>query len=278
MKKSFECNRILVENTANSREKLLIRKKELHNYDLHWHDCFEIELVLKGKAVQILNGKRYEMTPGTIYLLNPTDFHSVESEGAVIYNIMFSEDLLEEGVLQEILNIENNIVFQLDEKELKSVVFMISQMLYEFEHEKMNSNSIIRNLMECLFIIILRKCKFSNSIIDANKNMDIRKALLYLHNHFRENPSLAYVAGIVGLNKNYFSGLFHSITGKTYKEYLNGLKLEYAKKLLLTSDFSVTEICYGAGFNSLAAFLRAFKNKYGNSPTTMRKNNVKNKE
>ena len=52
MKSNFECRRILVENTANSREKLLIRKKKLYNYDLHWHDCFEIELVLDATTGQ----------------------------------------------------------------------------------------------------------------------------------------------------------------------------------------------------------------------------------
>ena len=52
MKNNFECRRILVEDTANSREKLLIRKKKLYNYDLHWHDCFEIELVLDATTGQ----------------------------------------------------------------------------------------------------------------------------------------------------------------------------------------------------------------------------------
>ncbi len=271
MKKNIVCERILVENTPNSREKLLIRKKNLHNYDLHWHDCFEIELILSGSATQILNGKRYEMSPGVIYLLNPTDFHSVVSDGAQVYNIMFSGGLLDEEVLQKILSVDKNIIFQLSERELKNAEFLMSQMLYEFENAADFSGAMIKNLMECLFMMILRKCDFSLEEQKSTDSAVIRKALLYMHSRFRENPTMVQVAQIAGFNKNYFSGLFHSVTGKTYKEYLNSLKLAHAKKLTLSSKISVTEICYAAGFNSLTNFLRAFKNEYGMSPAKMRK-------
>ena len=272
MKNAFECKRILVEDTANSREKLLIRKKQLKNYDLHWHDCFEIELVLRGSAIQYLNGQRYELTPGVIYLLNPTDFHSIETDGAVVYNIMFSEEMLDEDVLQKILGIDKNIIFRLSQRELQTTEFIISQMLYEFENEMEYSNSVIENLMECLFIMILRKCDLSSVDKGNSDNDAIRKSILYLHSRFRENPTLVQVAKIAGFNKNYFSGLFHMTTGKTYKEYLNTLKLEHAKKLAVTSTIPITQICYNSGFNSITNFLRAFKEMYGMSPSEMRKN------
>ncbi len=276
MKNAFECNRILVENIANSREKLLIRRKQLKNYDLHWHDCFEIELMLRGSAVQVLNGQRYEMQPGDIYLLNPTDFHSIETEGAVVYNIMFSEEMLDEDVLQKILSIDKNIIFRLSQRELHTTEFLISQMLYEFENTASYSDSMIKNLMECLFIMILRKCDLSDKGNGVGENDAIRKSVLYLHSRFRENPTLEHMASVAGLNKNYFSGLFHESTGKTYKEYLNSLKLEHAKKLVLTSNIPVTEICFASGFNSLTNFLRVFKEAYNVSPTAMRKRKKEN--
>ncbi len=271
MKSNFECRRILVENTANSREKLLIRKKKLFNYDLHWHDCFEIELVLKGNATQVLNGESYEMSKGVLYMLNPTDFHSIKSDGAEVYNIMFSDELLDENVLQKILSIEKNILFQLDEREMLSVQFLMSQMLYEFENSTEFSDLMIKNYMECLFMIIMRKCEFGQEENRKSENDSIRKALLYIHSRFRENPSLVQVAEVAGFNKNYFSGLFHQATGKTYKEYINALKLEHAKKLVLTSNISITEVCYASGYSSLTNFLRVFKNNYGVSPASMRK-------
>ena len=271
MKGNFECRRILVEDTANSREKLLIRKKKLYNYDLHWHDCFEIEFVLSGKATQVLNGESYEMSAGTLYMLNPTDFHSIKSDGAEVYNIMFSEEVLDEDVLQKILSVEKNIVFTLSERESVNIKFMMSQMLYEFENDSDFSDLLIKNYMECLLMMILRKCEFGKETKRDSENDSVRKALLYIHSRFRENPTLIQVAEIAGFNKNYFSGLFHQTTGKTYKEYLNALKLEHSKKLVITSNLPVTEICFASGYNSLTNFLRVFKAQYGISPAAMRK-------
>ena len=276
MKNNLECRRILVEDTANSREKLLIRKKKLYNYDLHWHDCFEIEFMLEGKATQVLNGEKYDMSAGTLYMLNPTDFHSVKSKGAEVYNVMFSEEVLDEAVLQKILGVEKNIVFTLTDRELINAKFIMTQMLFEFNNNSEFSSLLIKNYMECLLMLILRKCTMEKEAKKDSENDSIRKALLYIHSKYRENPTLTQVAEVAGFNKNYFSGLFHQTTGKTYKEYLNALKLEHAKKLVLTSNLSITEICYAAGYNSLTNFLRMFKLQYGVSPAAMRKSHRNN--
>ena len=277
MKKEFECKRILVENIENSREKLLVRRKHLKNYELHWHDCFEIELMLRGSAVQVLNGVRYEMIPGDIYMLNPTDFHSMETTGATVYNIMFSEDMLDKEVLQKILSIGKNIFFHLDSREMQNIEFLISRMLYEFIHYTDYSDTIIQNLLECLFIMILRKCNFDAKDKASAENDSVRKAILYLHSHYQEDPTLTQLSEIAGLNKNYFSSLFHNSTGKTYKEYINSLKLDHAKKLVLTGNTPINEICYDSGYKSFTNFLRVFKETYGVSPGVMRAQN-KNKQ
>lgn len=274
MKKSYEAKRILVKNVKNSRENLLIRKKKLHDYDLHWHDCFEIELILSGSAVQSLNGTTQQLGPGDIYLLNPTDFHSVKSDGAEVFNIMFSENLLDDELLQKILSVEKNLLFHLDEKEFGNAVSIISQMVDEFDHTAGYSETYIKNLLECLFIILLRKYDFEFSgSVDKNVS-GIRKSVLFMHSHFRENPSMAAAAEVSGFNMNYFSSLFHKVMGKTYKEYLTELKLEYAKKLVLSGQLSISEICYASGFNSLPNFLKTFKLRFGISPGNMRKTHL----
>lgn len=276
MKTSHEYPRLLVNNRKNSRENLLIRRKVLHDYDLHWHDCFEIELILRGTVIQSLNGKTQKLGPGDIYLLNPTDFHSVKSKDAEVFNIMFSESLLNEDLLQKILSVENNLVFHLDAKEFRNAVSIISQMVDEFDHTTDYSETYIKNLLECLFIILLRKQHFELSAYSDIHTTGIRKSILFMHSHFRENPSMASAAKISGFNMNYFSSLFHKVTGKTYKEYLNDLKLEYAKKLVLSGNLSISEICFASGFNSLPNFLKNFKLRYGISPGNMRKQHTAN--
>ncbi len=272
MNKTFECPRLLIKNRQENYEDFFIRKKKLKNYDLHWHDCFEIELVLEGSATQELNGVTYSLSKGDIYLLNPTDFHSVSESDAEIFNIMFSENLLAGELLQEILSVEGNICLHLEGKDFATATELMEQMLSEFRGKGEYSIAYIKNLLECLFIIILRNTNQSADKISSGKTLGLRKALLYLHSHFRENPSMTLVAEISGFNKNYFSTLFHNTTGKTFKDYLTELKLEYARKLVLSSNISITEICFTSGFNSLPNFLRSFKAHFGTSPGALRKN------
>ena len=88
--------------------------------------------------------------------------------------------------------------------------------------------------------------------------------------HFKENPTLAEVASYSGFNPNYFSQKFKETVGKTYIDYLVDLKVSYAKKLLMSSNMSITDICFSSGFTSISNFMRVFKNKYGMSPNAYR--------
>ena len=72
-----EYKRILVEDMQNSREKLLIRKKRLKNYDMHWHDCFEILYVLSGQAEYFAEDQKCEIRPGDFILIRCGEIHTV---------------------------------------------------------------------------------------------------------------------------------------------------------------------------------------------------------
>ena len=74
-----------------------------------------------------------------------------------------------------------------------------------------------------------------------------------------------------GLSAGYLSKVFHDTTGKTFKEYVNALRMQYAVKLLRHSDRSISEICYSSGFQSLPNFLRQFKDRYHTSPGKYKK-------
>lgn len=82
---------------------------------------------------------------------------------------------------------------------------------------------------------------------------------------------LAEVAKHVNVSKVYLSRIFHEETGVTFKEYLNGLRCEYAKRLLEENNQPIINVCYESGFNSLSQFMRAFRKYSGFSPAQYRK-------
>ncbi len=253
------------EYIGDSNEIYVTRKIEKTDFPLHWHDFFEIEIIVGGRGSQNLNGNEYELKRGCAYLLSPTDYHRVKPEPEIeLYNIMFHESLLSDDFLQIITKENRNCIFYFDNQTFDEILALSKIIEAEFQKEQPYKNEILRNLLECFLIVFLRNISLSAK--EHNTCNHIQKALLYIQLHFKENPSLIQTAKVVNLNPNYFSKLFKATMGTRYNEYLTFLKLSYAKKLLMSKSFSVTEVCFASGFTSLSNFLKVFKENTGITP------------
>lgn len=85
------------------------------------------------------------------------------------------------------------------------------------------------------------------------------------------NISRDSLAQELGTNRQYLTQTILDNTGMTFMEYVNEMRLEYARRLLCYStDLSIDEIYIISGFNSKSTFYRLFKRKYDLTPTEMR--------
>ncbi|MGI5875002.1 MAG: helix-turn-helix domain-containing protein [Bacillota bacterium] len=102
------------------------------------------------------------------------------------------------------------------------------------------------------------------------KNKDtVYRAMHYIQNHYGD-ITLADVAEAVGLNPAYFSNYFKRATGESYSGYLNKVRIEESKRLLMT-DCSISEIAQRVGFSDQSYFTNVFKKIEGVSPNRWRK-------
>ena len=92
--------------------------------------------------------------------------------------------------------------------------------------------------------------------------------------NFKSYISLEEIAAEAGFSKNYFSNIFNRQMGISVSAYINNVRLEFAKNLLTSTDMTVTEICFESGFNSVSAFSKEYKKKYGICPSTSRKRKI----
>lgn len=99
----------------------------------------------------------------------------------------------------------------------------------------------------------------------------IVRARAFVEAHFTEPLTLARVAGEVGLSKFHLSRLFRQQIGRSFREYLQGLRIERARTLLADPRLTITEIAYTSGFNHLSHFDRRFARIVGVCPTAFRR-------
>lgn len=99
--------------------------------------------------------------------------------------------------------------------------------------------------------------------------------LIYLDKHFQENISLESTAKVLGISKFYLSQIFSNRLHTSFPTYVNARRLDYAEKLLLTTNKSVTDIAFESGFSSPRTFFRSFQNTYQITPHQYRKSHNK---
>lgn len=93
----------------------------------------------------------------------------------------------------------------------------------------------------------------------------------YLLQNFQHDITLAEVAAICNMVPNAFCRYFKTKTHKTFTQFLNELRIGYAKKLLLNHNLSVQEVCYECGYNNPTNFYKFFKKSLNKSPLEYRR-------
>ena len=99
----------------------------------------------------------------------------------------------------------------------------------------------------------------------------VDESMRYIQKHFKERLTLQMVASRVYMNAQYFSRVFKRETGVTFTEYVNKLKIQYACKLLETTNYPAYRISSECGFTDPSYFNRVFFAQMNMTPKKYKK-------
>lgn len=92
----------------------------------------------------------------------------------------------------------------------------------------------------------------------------------YLQEHLSEEISLTLLADVFHLNPQYIGQLFKNEIGVNFLSYLTNIRMERAKKLLVSTDLPVSEVAQRSGYADYRVFTKAFKKAEGVTPSQYR--------
>ncbi len=118
-----------------------------------------------------------------------------------------------------------------------------------------------------LFQSICKAEAVDNAGIYNNK---IVAAIKYIENNYAKNLSLEDVAGQVNINASYFSNTFKKETGMYFSDFLQKIRIERSKSLLLEPRYKIYEIAESVGFLDEKYFFKVFKKLTGVTPNQYR--------
>ena len=98
----------------------------------------------------------------------------------------------------------------------------------------------------------------------------LNEVVKFIHENFSEDIELNGIAERFNINMYHFCHIFKDFTGKTFKEYLNKVRVDKAEQLLINTDATIGEIAFLSGFNDSNYFSRKFRQLKGKSPREVR--------
>jgi signal transduction histidine kinase/AraC-like DNA-binding protein/ABC-type sugar transport system substrate-binding protein len=119
-------------------------------------------------------------------------------------------------------------------------------------------------------VLLVQQACNGRSPLSRQTSALVRRAVVYIQQHYSRPLSRQEIAEVVGLSKNYLSQIFHQELGISPWEYLNRYRIRQARELLRTTNDSITTIASLVGFDDPAYFSRIFRNHTGLSPRAYR--------
>ena len=155
--------------------------------------------------------------------------------------------------------------FETDKKENYKKIF--TKLINYYNTLSDSEEIILQSLILELIYTIAKDSTKRNKNGNSNNNYTvIEKSLKYIKEHLTEELSLEKVAKAVSLSPIHFHNNFKTAVGKTLRNYVEEQRIKKAINLLLTTNFSLTQIAYDCGFSSQSYFSYAFKRKMKVTP------------
>ena len=127
----------------------------------------------------------------------------------------------------------------------------------------------VKNIIR-LFEILVRYI-VDHRLLSIRTDEKFELVMDYLRTHFRDQVTIDDVAALVGLGKTAMTKLFRSVTGKTFKETLIGMRLDEADRLMRESpERTVREIAIASGYQDPLFFSRSYRQMRGITPSEYR--------
>ena len=107
--------------------------------------------------------------------------------------------------------------------------------------------------------------------LDGLRDRHVARCLSLIHRHFSEPIDMLWLSREVGLSRSALHDRFVCVLGEPPMRYCTRWRLRHAAHLLRDTTANTASVAYAAGYNSEAAFNRAFKREYGEPPAAWRR-------
>ncbi len=256
------------------------------SYDLnmefqHFHDFYEICILLDRTAAHIIEGSLYEMQPYDLVLLRPSLLHKTQyPRGTPPRRLMIRFAMPNplpglETDHQALFSIFNEPVpiFRFSEERRQEILAPLNRIFAWSQHpSEVQAMAIHHQFVE--FLCGIHRYAAENGYVREQTGSSISRQMYavasYIHSHYQQELSLDEVARKFYVSAPHLSRQFNQVTGFTFTEYVQMTRIRNAQQQLLHSRDKITDIAARCGFASFSQFNRIFNKHNGMPPRAYR--------
>jgi len=253
----------------------------------HIHSWVELIFVRRGQMDVMLSGQEFSVQDGALLVIPSNEAHQIyartQQEHSYIV-LKFQPDLLntsmqvssEYGCVLPFLlqGNEHRRVFHAQELENSDIPRLAEHMLREYQDGAYGYEIALKADFYAIILWILRQWQSDaphTGSVTAEHMQRLQQVFAYVQEHYASDIDVRTMAQLCSVSYCYFSRFFQKCTGKSFVSYLNAVRLCAAERMLITTDYSITQIAMDSGFSDASYFTRCFTAKNGVSPNVYRK-------
>ena len=237
----------------------------------------KFHLLISGRARWESEGRDFSVSADTLFHISPQVPHrqrDLPGQPVTLYAIHYQPELLRDELTRELAT---SGMLPLDlhgsgADQARQIRAIVQEMLFEQEARRFGWQALLLARLTDLAVLSIRWSRGSDFNIDRTDESAARVAsyAARLKTEFYSTVSLDDAARAVGLGRRRFTELFRRVTGESWRRYVHRLRMEYASKLLISTERSVTAIAFECGFEELSHFHHSFKAAHGKTPLAFR--------
>lgn len=254
--------------------------------ELHWHEELQFTLLLEGKIVIEVNGVPYDLAAGQAIFLNKGVLHATIpiTQNSLYVSFNFPEKLLAfypDSTMEKkyILPFTNSLLASLvikNDADWQSRMLEILQDLKrKFDHSKYWGWEYEVSLQT----VQLWRTMITNVSLPAEKYPQhlkqhqerIQLMLSCIHQNYANNLSLQAIADAAHLSISECNRSFKRTLHMTPYDYVISYRIKKSAELLVSTDYTITEIARSVGFNHVNHFIQSFKKYHNITPKEYRR-------
>ncbi|SFC08173.1 AraC-type DNA-binding protein [Parapedobacter composti] len=267
---------LTVKNKIDSHQLIKVAefRKDIRNTAPHkHHSYFEFVWLAKGAGWHTIDGKRYAVDPPVLFIIRKEQIHHWELEGepegyVLIIKKQYVDDSLDKS-LQDILR-KASIHTCLHIPEPGAVASLFALLLREWEQTLPHRNEVMEGLLKALLAKVLQYARADEHQRGVPTDMFQRFEALLAQTHVLKN-SVAHYAALLNTTPQNLNAVCRRAAGQSAAAVLAGHLTSEAKRLLLYTDMTVSQIAAQLDFGDSSHFIKYFKRHTGTTPVAFRR-------